>query len=120
MAKRPVYTYWDPDSTPEQAEMLRLWVLSWSARGWRPRILTIRNAARHPRFKSFTQDPREHARLAGEVVRARQVHSYRLINFSGRAGDNPITLRYGHPGWRTADLVTFDSPGDVINCGRPL
>lgn len=50
-----VYTFFDPrvKTLPDQHGLIRLWQQSWSSRGWNPRILTPRDAERHPDYKSF-------------------------------------------------------------------
>jgi hypothetical protein len=69
VAQRNVYTYWDSAAaTPAHAEKLRLFVRDAVNRKLRPRILTARNAARHPLFANCERN--EYARLAGEVVHA--------------------------------------------------
>jgi hypothetical protein len=49
-----IYTFFSPVAgISGQAEVIRVWELSWRRRGWTPRILTPRDAQAHPRFKEF-------------------------------------------------------------------
>lgn len=50
-----VYAFYDssPSAHPEQAEFLRLWALSWERRGFTPKLLTARHAARSSLFRHF-------------------------------------------------------------------
>jgi hypothetical protein len=49
-----IYTYYEVVAgINAQAELIRVWDQSWRRRGWVPRILTKRDAERHPRFREF-------------------------------------------------------------------
>lgn len=51
-----IYTYYESVSNMgPQAEIIRLWELSWRRRGWTPRILTPRDAQAHPLYKAFDE-----------------------------------------------------------------
>lgn len=49
-----IYTYYEVvPGLPSQAELIHLWDQSWRKRGWTPRLLTQRDAERHPMFNQF-------------------------------------------------------------------
>ena len=83
---------------------MRLWVLSWAARGWEPRILL------------------QHETIEGLFVRPT------VINFSERAPrKKPASLYvtcFGiQPDWREHSLVDFPdamTDEDILACERPL
>lgn len=128
-----IFTYWDSTDSapPRQAELLRLWERSWSARGWNPRILTIRNAREHAAFKQA--HPAAHYFLALEMAGGGYYADVRSINYSllskhvskPRRKKMHIIIpprRYLEEGWLAAPVVWFDNrtPEDVVNCGRVL
>lgn len=128
--KMNVYTYFDEtEHAPvNQTEMLRIWVRSWKARGWRPRILTIRNAAKHPDFVRLKDHWHELPRLAQESAKATHFFEASVINFSFRpkrvrAVKEFHVKRYLSDGWEQSALVEFENCHDVSlieHCGRPL
>jgi hypothetical protein len=128
-----VYTYFDSSEHADsnQPMLLRLWVRSWSARGWSPRILTVRNAERHPSFSKLKHDHREMPRLAQETAKVKWLCPMSTMNFGMTPGqyrrlglpkvrhflDNLDPDPHIHP------LVDFPNvhDADVIeHCGRPL
>lgn len=56
-AKRPnVYTYshkHDGVTKAELAAIVAAWSKGWTSRGWNPVVLTLRDAAKHPKFEEF-------------------------------------------------------------------
>lgn len=83
-----VYTYFDSseNADPNQAALLRLWVRCWSECGWRPRILTVRNAEQHPFFSKLRHDPRNFPRLAQESAKVRRFCPMTTMNFGMTPG----------------------------------
>jgi len=81
---------------------MRLWVLSWAARGWEPRIL-----------------------LKDETPKGFLV-SADTINFSQRPpkrNQGMCIANFGFPEWLTGALVSFPdakTDEDILACGRPL
>jgi hypothetical protein len=125
-----VYTYFDSSEHADvnQPMLLRLWVRSWSARGWKPRILTVRNAERHQYFSRLRHDPRELPRLAQEMAKVKWLCPMSTMNFGltpaqyKRKG-MPLLRHFHEVGWESAALVDFPNvhDADVIErCGRPL
>lgn len=123
-----VYTYWDSSghAPKHQAELIRLWCKSWEARGWTPRILTVRNAQKHPRFKQAHPD--DYCYLAFELVRGKSkmlVPSYE-INFGYTPRDWNTRSRnisfFPSQGWEEASCVLFENcaPEVILNCGRKI
>lgn len=63
--KHIIYTFYEPIS-PEQrftsmsdaddATLLEFWKSSWTNAGWEPRVLTLKDAKRHPLYESFQQE----------------------------------------------------------------
>lgn len=45
-----VYSYLDPDGSDLDFKLISIWEESWRRQGWKPRLLTIRDAKRHPLF----------------------------------------------------------------------
>jgi hypothetical protein len=95
-----VYTVYDP----ADAEMLRLWALSWERRGWDARLIA-----------------------RGEPAPKHAVRSNpRIINFGHLPSDRRrrlVAVRFGHVGWQAAPLVQFSpkcGPTAVLKCGRAL
>lgn len=82
------------DYSEAAAPLIRVWVRSWTAQGWTPRLL----------FKS--KPP----------VGAVKVTPW-VVNFSHKSG--PIRpKRYGAPGWQNSPLVRFPSTAteeDILN-----
>lgn len=125
-----VYCYFDASehADPAQAALLRVWVRSWKARGWKPRILTVRNAAKHADYALFKGDNCELPRLAQEAVRAKWLCPLNEINFSFTPAKFkklglPRQCRFGNPGWKEASVVNFPCVSDldiIEKCGRPL
>jgi hypothetical protein len=120
-----VFTYWDssPTADPAQPGLLRLWVRSWAARGWKPRVLTARNAAKHPQFSKL--DAREHPRLAMESVKAKWLSPIGSVNFAftPRVYNKHGIARYAlsiDPAAQHAALVIFSSAQEFERCGRSL
>jgi len=125
-----VYCYFDDSEHAQvnQSTMLRVWVRSWSARGWKPRILTIRNAMRHKSFAAFKHDYREWPRLAQEVEKVKWLCPVETINFSlttklYKSGGLTHARPYLSAGWETSSLVFFENIHDtevIEHCGRAL
>jgi hypothetical protein len=130
MPKPNVYTYWDSSehADPSQASILRLWVRSWSARGWSPRILTVRNAAKHPRFDVLGRISSNLPHLAAEVEKVRWLVPIEAMNFSftpamHRKSGTPRIHHFHSVGWESAPVVDFPNVHDadlIEHCGRPL
>jgi len=125
-----VFAYFDASehAEPSQAALLRVWVRSWRKRGWTPRVLTVRNAAKHRDYNKFKGDPCELSRLAQESVRASWLCNLQAINFSFtpsqfRKTGPPKAPRFLSAGWKTAPVVFFSNIHDMTvieNCGRSL
>jgi len=125
-----VYTYFDSSEHADsnQAMLLSLWVRSWSARGWKPRILSVRNAARHKSFSLFANDAREHPRLAAEAAGVKWLCPMTTMNFGlspaqYRRKGAPLLRHFHEVGWQSASLVDFPNVHDadvILHCGRPL
>lgn len=125
-----VYTYFDssPSADPNQATILRLWVRSWEARGWKPKILTVQNASRHPQYEKLKADPRELPRLAAESVGVKWITPWHAINFSFKPRDfkkfgSPKIIHFHSAGWESSAVVDFPNvhdPDVIEHCGRPL
>lgn len=125
-----VYTYFDSSEHADsnQPMLLRLWARSWSARGWRPRILTVRNAERHPSFSKLRHDHRELPRLAQEIAKVKWLCPMTTMNFGlsparYKRHGMPLLRHFHEVGWEGAPLVDFPNvhDADVIeHCGRPL
>ena len=123
-----IYTYWDSSehASPHQAEMIRLWERSWRARGWNPRILTIRNAQKSKLFKHSHNNPEILKWAALDSVKGVWFAEPEHINFSfkpprkTKAKLNPV--RFPSQGWEEADVVDFENcvPELVLNCGRKI
>lgn len=90
-----VFTFYDSSDNahPDQAEFIRLWHLSWSRRGFQPRLLTARHAQRSKFYAPFVElvgddtsyinDPRWLQWFAMHAVRGTGwLVSPQVINFS--------------------------------------
>lgn len=81
-----VYAFYDssPSAHPEQAEFLRLWALSWTRRGFTPKLLTARHAQRSKFYRlGWLYEPGYLKWLALHAVRGSGwLVSSRVINFS--------------------------------------
>lgn len=128
---RTIYTYFDAteNAPADQAVLLRLFVQSWSARGWTPRILTIRNAQRNKRWAKLGHNPRVHQVLAQDSVGAlprprgtKLFSDLRTINFSytPRSKEAATVWPSAHAAARTAALVYCPSLKHFEALGRPL
>jgi hypothetical protein len=125
-----VYCYFDGSehAPTNQAKLLRLWVRSWRARGWTPRILTIQNAARHKQFDTLGHDFREWPRLAMEAEGIKWLSDIHAINFSFtprefRKSGAPRAQHFHSAGWENAPVILFENVQDpevIEQCGRPL
>lgn len=125
-----VFAYFDSSEHAElnQCAMLRLWFRSWAARGWTPRLLTIRNAINHPRFEALRHDPRNLCYMAAECAKVKWVCPVEAINFNFtpanyRKQGVPLYRSYGSVGWEGAGVVHFENCHDaeiVTHCGRPF
>lgn len=119
-----VFTVWQ--DFPGQAEFMRAWDASWSARGWTPRILT----ARDRRVEKFLSTRRSKGTgwrsvsrdIANKIDGIGWVVSTCLINFDAPAKNFSLIkpVRYLSPDWEFAGLVLFDSVGQITSCGRAL
>lgn len=103
-----VFAFFDPDSPHP---LTRLWVKSWSARGWIPRLIL-------PSEREAGCTDRVIANHRGGGL----VTSLNAINFSRKPRTkSPTKGRY--PAQLQRDVVLFpdDSTEDtVLHCGRPL
>jgi len=125
-----VYCYFDSSEHAEsnQPHMLRLWVRSWTARGWTPRILTVRNAEKHPRYDQLKHDYRNLCMMAAEATNVKWVCPIEAINFSFtprmfRKQGAPLARQFGSVGWESSPVVHFPNIHDmslIEHCGRPL
>lgn len=125
-----VFCYFDSSEHADasQPHMLRLWVRSWSARGWTPRILTVRNAEKHPRYEDLKHDYRNLCMMAAEAAKVKWVCPIDAINFSFtpamfRKSGVPAPRHFHAAGWETAPVVDFSNIHDmsiIEHCGRPL
>lgn len=52
-----VYAYLDPSAPGINLELVSLWESSWRAQGWTPRLLTVRDARKHPDFDENKPPP---------------------------------------------------------------
>lgn len=110
-----MFAFFDPDAPHP---LLRLWIKTWSARGWTPRLilpsetetgLSLRQAANR--------------RGGGVVTTAGE------INFSRKPRTkHPTKRNFGDPGWQKADTVVFargplgiePTEEEILHCGRAL
>src|ERR1044071_7936448 len=78
-----VYTYFNADEAREgDGEMIRIWRISWTRRGWEPRILTPRSALTHPRYKEAVESHPEALRwLAFEQAGGGWISDFHCINY---------------------------------------
>jgi hypothetical protein len=97
-----------------KAGLVRVWMQSWEARGWQPRLVSEREVREYVTVRRAIK-----ARGGGHLT------DLRVINFSctprGRA--HRKLSKFGRPGWELADLVGFpeDSTEQSIrDCGRPV
>jgi hypothetical protein len=95
------------DYEESEAPLLRVWVRSWTARGWEPRLLSYPPTRFHPQMKP------------GTFLKVLP----RVINFSFRPSRKglPRVIGYGKRGWKTAALVRFPAgttEDQVLTCGR--
>lgn len=143
-----IYTWYDPtpSAPPHQAELIRLWDRSWTARGFITELLTLRHAQTHRHYKPGTNCPQEFA-LAVRTgyqcnawftpptainysLTAKQLRRSKDVleqcNAKGRCWprlDFIFGKRFGSDYWMQADIVTFPqhfSMDDILNCGRQL
>lgn len=49
-----VYSYFSPDGPELDLQLVPLWEESWRRQGWTPRLLTIRDARKHPDFANLS------------------------------------------------------------------
>lgn len=144
-----VYTFYDSSTSahPDQAEFIRLWALSWSRRGFQPRLLTARHAQRSKFYRVELSTPALLPWLALHAVRGSGwLVSQHIINFSlppkrtrngfktlafdtfcvSRAGVAKYLSEQGYRRVRTQwaelpeGLDRFTNASDVLTCGRPL
>src|SRR6266581_6570867 len=98
----PIFVKVFTDYSDKSAHLLRVWVRSWSTRGWEPRLIFQKstNPGRSPKVSS------------------------RVINFSLRPCNRfQNAVKHGTREWKKAPLVEFP-PGVtedfILNCGRAL
>ena len=102
--------------TTAEAHLVRLWVDSWTARGWQPQVISAKEVGE---FGSAKEAARRRGGPKASLV------SLCVLNFNC-----PVTaarplrpVRYGKRGWLSAGLVRF--PDDMTEdrlagCGRTL
>jgi hypothetical protein len=101
---------------PRKIRLVRAWIQSWEARGWRPQLLSEREV----------KDYRS-ARLAAKARGGGLLSDLCVINFSFRfrfrSKDSRRSVQVGKRGWATASLVRFPSTAterDIWECGRKI
>jgi hypothetical protein len=127
-----IYAYWDssPNAVIHQAELCSLWRASWLARGWQPRLLTVRDALKSPQYKAALKlgpvPPQMLADFACSAVGGVFICPFHCINFSLPAPAKNVFSSmefFKQPGWERAAIVDFDhgvDPEVIRTCGRPL
>lgn len=111
-----VYTFYDssPAAHPEQSEFIRLWALSWERRGFTPKLLTVRHAARSKFYTEFVDSVGEDSSILSDYRRLQwfalqAVHgcgwlvSPRVMNFSLAPRRSPTPKK-------TMDVNAFSWP----------
>lgn len=112
-----VYTYSD-SSEHEHNRLLGLWQGSWAARGWNPRVLSIHDAKRHPRYAEMLA----RAELAPKELRAGVRTNYRKwLAFAAAGGGylcDPAVINYGFApqGYASAYLTQYHPDPVLLSC----
>lgn len=110
-----VFAFYDPRSPHP---LTRLWVKSWAARGWIPRLIL-------PSETEAGLTPRQVANRRGGGL----LVTMGEINFSRKPRTRyPVKRTFGDPGWEKADTVLFSrgplglerEEEEILHCGRPL
>lgn len=111
MSARTAFTFWDPEhpNLDEQAGMILLWDRSWRARGWKTRILCLRDLKKHPSFGKVSYVL---TAVSFAVEKDGFFSHPGLINFS-------YPVEWDGPPADDA-LVRFKSEAEMLNCGRPI
>lgn len=60
-----VYSYLDTDGSDLDFKLIPIWEESWRWQGWTPRLLTIRDAKRHPLFGTCSPQVLAFAQVGG-------------------------------------------------------
>ncbi len=85
--KRPnAYTYYSARGrqSAESQAVLEAWRKGWASRGWNPVVLTLRDAAKHPRFDEFSKAIEK---LPCAMDRSRTAHRFnRWLALEGAGG----------------------------------
>lgn len=127
-----VYGFWDssPTAVKHQAELVSLWRASWLARGWSPRLLTVRDALKSAQYKAARKlgpvPPQMLADFACNTVGSGFLCPLHCINFSLQAPSNDMFASmefFKQPGWERAGIVDFDhgvDPEVIRTCGRAI
>ena len=102
-----IYTSWDASdqAPPHQAELVALWLRSWSAQGWTCRLLTSKEQL--PEDALFTCSPW----VMNYGWRAEEAHAVKAI-----------FVPVGERAWRAAAVVAYDpqSSADDIQALRRI
>lgn len=52
-----IFSYFDPNGSDLAIQLVPIWEASWRQQGWTPRLLTIRDARKHPDFDERKAPP---------------------------------------------------------------
>lgn len=116
-----VYTYSD-SADQEHNQLLALWQRSWEARGWTPKVLSISDAKRHPRYAELLA----RAELAPKEFRAVVRTAYRKwLAFAAAGGGylcDPSVINYGFApqGYASAYLTQHHSEPVLFSCTQDV
>jgi hypothetical protein len=97
-----------------KAGLIRVWVRSWSGRGWAPQLISASEIKKYGT-----------ARRAAEARGKGLLSDLQVVNFAypARSRLPRRVVCYGRTGWQTARLVRFPVVGGedlVLRCGRAV
>jgi len=98
----------------QRAPLVRVWMESWSSRGWTPQLLSAKELVEHGSLRRAVE-----ARGGGVLA------DVLVINFSYPTRRQPLlrAVRFGRAGWERAPLVRFPrgvTEEEIRDCGRVL
>jgi hypothetical protein len=132
-----VFSYLDPFASGIGLELISLWSDSWRAQGWTPRLLTIRDARKHPDFDENQPPPLFAWEQAGggwycpthvinfsfspKRLRAKHEFFYGGVLWATRRGANEIRVNPAlgrHPGINLVSVFPLDPVLPLVSFER--
>lgn len=124
-----VYSYLDPYGSDLDFQLIPIWEESWRAQGWTPRLLTIRDAKKHPGFNPLCSELFAFSKVGGGwysspwIINISFLPQQRRVKLETFVGGVTWATRRGAKEWATSfprNLPSLKIGNPIIGENLPL